>query len=123
MSGRMVYEWLPSAHVDLDAQVVGAHLEDIKVRAEDLTPAVVVQDAQIHGSPLHPFFEWDDRVAASKHREDQAPHRRRHQHQGRKPSIGNCGERKKSRRRGTRSRVGEYRACARRLSVARVHHE
>lgn len=37
-----------------------------------LTPGLVVDDASSPDSPLHSHFEWDDSIAAQRHREDQA---------------------------------------------------
>jgi len=37
-----------------------------------LTPAAVVADAAKRNSPLHDYFEWDDKKAAHAHRIDQA---------------------------------------------------
>jgi len=37
-----------------------------------LKPAAVVENAKNEGSPLHPFFTWDDSEAAHQHRLDQA---------------------------------------------------
>lgn len=37
-----------------------------------LVPAAVVDAARDEASPLHSCFEWDDGVAAERHREDQA---------------------------------------------------
>ena len=37
-----------------------------------LNPADVIEAAKDAGSPLHSWFEWDDTVAASKYRLDQA---------------------------------------------------
>lgn len=37
-----------------------------------LSPAVIVDEARDEASPLHPFFEWRDDVAAEKYRQSQA---------------------------------------------------
>ena len=37
-----------------------------------LTPEEVVNDARPDDSPIHPYFEWDDSVAAEKWRREQA---------------------------------------------------
>jgi hypothetical protein len=78
MPQKMIFEWSAGAHVMLDAQEAGQHLEEIKVRCGELTPAAVVDDARMRDSPLHPYFEWDDCKAAAKHREDQARYLIRH---------------------------------------------
>lgn len=55
------------------AQVVGEHLEMLRVsRAAELTPELVIDEAQNPNSPLHQFFEWDDTEAARQHRLMQA---------------------------------------------------
>lgn len=50
-------------------------IEKILARMEasgELTPEAVVQAARDRRSPLHSFFVWDDKVAAHKHRLEQA---------------------------------------------------
>jgi len=39
---------------------------------DGLKPQQVVDEARDPSSPLHPHFEWDDTIAAEKHRLDQA---------------------------------------------------
>lgn len=48
---------------------VMSSLEDRKGR---LQPNDVLEEAENVGSPLHPFFEWDDSVAAQAYRLEQA---------------------------------------------------
>jgi hypothetical protein len=51
------------------AEVVGAELEDIRLRnGGKLKPHDVVDAARYEDSPLHPAFEWDDSKAAEAHR-------------------------------------------------------
>ena len=50
------------------AQVIGQHLETLEV----VTPASVLADACKKRSPLHEHFEWDDTIAAERHRLQQA---------------------------------------------------
>lgn len=38
----------------------------------ELTADLVVEEARPKQSPLHPYFEWDDRRAAEQHRLEQA---------------------------------------------------
>ena len=54
---------------NLDAQVIGERLETL---GDELTPADLVADARNNKSPLHPYFEWDDSVAAGQYRLQQA---------------------------------------------------
>lgn len=51
---------------------VASRLAELYSEHGKLTPALVVADAQSKKSPLHECFEWDDSVAARKHRENQA---------------------------------------------------
>lgn len=44
----------------------------IKKKRRALTPEIVVEEAAANRHPLHDQFEWDDRLAAHKHRLDQA---------------------------------------------------
>lgn len=56
-----------------DPQTIGRALERItKEAGGELTPSAVVADAKNNRSPLHRFFEWDDRKAAEHYRLDQA---------------------------------------------------
>jgi len=69
------YKWKPKSMIPVDADVAGNQLETIRQRNNDrLTPAAVVDDARPKSSPLHPAFEWRDKIAAKKYREDQARH-------------------------------------------------
>ena len=38
----------------------------------ELTVSAVLAEASKKTSPLHPFFEWNDKAAAAEHRKDQA---------------------------------------------------
>lgn len=71
---KMVYEWRRGLETTrVPAQVAGERFESLRVKNNgQLTPRAVVQDARPAGSVLHPLFEWDDAVAAEKHREQQA---------------------------------------------------
>lgn len=57
---------------DKKAQVYGQELQSVRERRGELTPAIVVEEAEPEQSPLHERFEWDDNEAARKHREWQA---------------------------------------------------
>lgn len=52
-----------------DAQLVA---EEIASIGESATPAQIVDMARDNGTELHKCFEWDDAIAAEKHRLDQA---------------------------------------------------
>ena len=59
--------------VKTDPQVVGEYcyaLEQVKGRK--ITPKELVEAARDENSPLHNEFEWNDTIAAQKHREWQA---------------------------------------------------
>lgn len=50
------------------AQIIGDTLSCMEKSGIDLTPRNVVAEAKKKSSPLHKFFDWDDRSAASKYR-------------------------------------------------------
>ena len=52
--------------------VVKEQLQAIYDAEGDLTPTLVLDQARSEGSPLHKYFEWNDSVAAEKHRLGQA---------------------------------------------------
>ena len=58
----------------VSADVAGNELARIYQQEQQLKPAKVVDESRPEAAPLHPVFEWDDKVAAEKHREDQARH-------------------------------------------------
>ena len=67
------YRWKRSAHIGGDAQAVGEKLENLRLtHGGKLTPETVVKAARSKRSILHDSFEWDDSVAAARHRKDQA---------------------------------------------------
>ena len=47
-------------------------LTEIYTRRGQLTPHAVVDEARDENHPLHPRFEWDDKIASEKYREVQA---------------------------------------------------
>lgn len=55
-----------------ESAVVGRELKKIQSKTSVVTPRIVVEQARNSRSPLHQYFEWDDTVAAQKHREWQA---------------------------------------------------
>ena len=69
----MIYQWKPESHIKIDAQAAGLKMEQIRVRNNGrLEPSLVVEEAKKKNSVLHPHFEWDDGIAATKYRKDQA---------------------------------------------------
>lgn len=56
----------------LRQRLIKTELERIFEAVGRLTPADVLEVATEEASPLHGFFEWDDSVAAEKHRLNQA---------------------------------------------------
>lgn len=69
------YEWKPGGWMRGDAQAVGERLDRVReAHGGALTAPVVVDEARPEESPLHPYFEWDDSVAAEEHRKEQARH-------------------------------------------------
>lgn len=70
------YSFRKGAVIPVDPQAAGEHLEELrdKLNAEGkkMTPELVVEDARNSSSPIHKAFDWDDTVAAHKHRLAQA---------------------------------------------------
>lgn len=73
------YEWAENARLrtsddgEADPNIVGTHLELLRKQHKgELTPQDVVKDAKNGNSPLHRFFEWDDKAAGEQHRLAQA---------------------------------------------------
>lgn len=68
------YQWregIPRPKVEAD--VFAAEVERIALETGGIVPpAAIVAAAEKHGSPLAPLFEFDDAVAAQKHRVAQA---------------------------------------------------
>lgn len=70
----MVYKFKDTASMpNVDPQAAGERLEELRVHNNGLlTPRAIIEEARPESSPLHNAFEWDDTVAAQKHREWQA---------------------------------------------------
>lgn len=68
----MIFKFRESAGLGGNAQVVGETLHAISKRNGKLTPVLVVDSARPAKSPLHRYFEWNDKKAADEHRKDQA---------------------------------------------------
>jgi len=70
---KRMYAATPGGRLsDKDAAIIGPRLDALGVGAAGFTPAAVVDDARPPASPLHPYFEWDDSVAAEEYRGEQA---------------------------------------------------
>lgn len=71
---KAVFKWKEGSKLSGDAQSVGEQLEEIrKANGGFLSATDVVRMAsKKRRSELGQIFEWDDTVAAAKHREDQA---------------------------------------------------
>ena len=69
----MVYKFRPGFSSKVSAPVAGERLEEIR-EANDglLRPRDVVESARPKDDPLHPHFEWNNKLAADLYREDQA---------------------------------------------------
>jgi hypothetical protein len=69
----MSYEftWKKGSVVKLDAQSTGEYLYSLAEKG-DLTADIVLEDAKNKDSPLHSFFDWNNKVAAEKWRHTQA---------------------------------------------------
>ena len=51
---------------------LASQLDNVEKQYGELTPYTTVEYARPDDSPLHRYFEWDDAVAAEKHRLQQA---------------------------------------------------
>ena len=59
-------------------QVVGERFELLKKENGLLSPQIIVDDARPIEAPLHPCFEWEDKIAAEEYRKQQAGKMLRH---------------------------------------------
>ena len=57
---------------DVDPQVVGSVIEELRKEHGLVTPELVLETARPKASPIHNAFEWDTKVAAEKYRLAQA---------------------------------------------------
>lgn len=69
----MVYKW-NGFQYPVKAEIVGREFEKIEQKEGELSPSSIVTAAKSKNSVLHPLFEWDDKIAAQAHREEQARH-------------------------------------------------
>lgn len=56
----------------VDAETAGTELNRIYKRDGEITARQVVEDSRPYDAPLHPCFEWRDKIAAERYRESQA---------------------------------------------------
>lgn len=67
------YKWKVAPKGSMPAQDVGERIEYLaESEGGRITPSLLVADASNLASPLHDCFEWDDTIAAHKHRLEQA---------------------------------------------------
>jgi hypothetical protein len=67
------YEWRTMHFKAVNAQEAGEEIERIsELHGGELQARDVVSESRDAGAILHPLFEWDDSIAAEKHRENQA---------------------------------------------------
>lgn len=71
---KALYQFKPWSRLKGDPQKVGETLEEIREQEGTIHPRAVVNAARDDSSILHGYFEWDDGIAAERHRESQAAH-------------------------------------------------
>ena len=73
------YKASPGARFsDSEAEVYGTRITQLADKLGYVTPKIVVEDAKSPKSPLHDYFEWNDKIASEKWRLDQAGYLIRH---------------------------------------------
>lgn len=71
--GLTLFEPVVGANLNKqDAIVIGTRLQEIERESGSVTAKNVLADARDPSSPLHGYFEWDDRKAANAARLDRA---------------------------------------------------
>lgn len=80
---------------DGDAELLAHEIDTLRVRmrVKKLKPRHIVDAARTSASPLHPYFEWDDRLAAEAYRIEQAKYIVRHIHVAEDDNEGDDPER------------------------------
>ena len=68
----MEYAWKEGVRFKSDPNVTGALLETIRDRFGEVTPELVLKEAQNEYSVIHNDFQWDDEKAATLYRLDTA---------------------------------------------------
>lgn len=67
------YKAVKGAHLnDAQAETYGRRLDALEKRNGFLTPSLVLEDAKLESSPLHNYFDWDNKAAAENWRLGQA---------------------------------------------------
>lgn len=66
------YEWWDGYNRSVDANVVGAVVENIEQTNGNVTKEAFLEVSRPDDSPTHELFEWDDSVAAEAYRLDQS---------------------------------------------------
>jgi len=59
---------------DKKARIYGRCLEKIEKKKGGITPQDVLEEGESARSPLHSYFEWDNKIAGEKYRLSQASH-------------------------------------------------
>lgn len=57
---------------DAEAELYGTRLSELEETHGAITPLIIVEDAKDKASPLHAYFEWNNRKAAEAYRIEQA---------------------------------------------------
>ncbi len=68
----MVYKWKTEGLFKVKAQDAGEEVERISKENNGANPTIIVSESRPEEAILHECFEWNDKVAAEKHREQQA---------------------------------------------------
>jgi hypothetical protein len=69
MSNLLEIKWKQGARFSIDPEEAHACIEKVRLKkGGSIEAADVVAEAKKKTSPLHPEFEWDDKVAAHQHR-------------------------------------------------------
>jgi hypothetical protein len=66
------FRWADGFHIKGDAQQIGEYLDTLRPDDSWPTAPEVVDAARPKSSPLHTFFEWNNKIAGEKFREEQA---------------------------------------------------
>jgi len=75
LTKRKIYTAKPTAPFPQNkAQEVGEELERIREEFGKATPEVILEASRPKKSVLHSYFDWEDAIAAEKHRKQQARH-------------------------------------------------
>ncbi|MBE6557532.1 MAG: hypothetical protein E7661_00725 [Ruminococcaceae bacterium] len=68
----MIYQWKIEGIVPVDAQSAGTEIKRIYDKFGGVSPKAVVDESRNETAVLHKCFEWNDKKAAEKYREQQA---------------------------------------------------